>query len=388
MKSSSRFGPAVKRTFLRFVWHSIPFVVLIGVVVFVIVPLGRKITEQKVGLAEQRSGLVRKADEATRVITLEMVPDDLAEVIRLPGMAMPWKSLEVVAEVAGRIMEKNMDDGTVVAQGDVLAVIDRRDYQNAYDSARASYETARVHEQRFKALSKQQFITQSQLDDVSAQVKTTRAAMETAKLNLDRCTIRSAMTGVVDRSHIEEGSFLGVGDPVVRILQIDPLKIQVGIPESDVASVRHLTRFDMTVDALDGKIVTGEYHYLQKTTDSLARLYNLEIRLENPGYEILPDMFVRVAIVKNRDEQGLAVPMYSLITRKGQTGVFVVDQGIARFVPVDTGFQDGWKIQVTSGLFPGDHVVVVGHRMIEDKDPVHVDRRVRSMAELGTELRE
>jgi RND family efflux transporter MFP subunit len=303
-------------------------------------------------------------------------------------MAMPWKSLEVVAEVSGRIMEKNMDDGTVVVEGDVLAVIDRRDYQNAYDSARASYETARMHEQRFKALSKQQFVTQSQLDDVSSQVKTTRAAMETAKLNLDRCTIRSPMSGVVDRSHIEAGSFLGVGDPVARILQIDPLKIQVGIPESDVASVRNLTQFDMTVDALDGKIVTGEYHYLQKTTDSLARLYNLEIRLENPGYEILPDMFVRVAIVKNRDEQGLAVPMYSLITRKGQTGVFVAEQGIARFAPVETGFQDGWKIQVTSGLLPGDQVVVVGHRMIEDKDPLYVDRRVRSMAELGTELRE
>jgi RND family efflux transporter MFP subunit len=385
MKFTSRFGPAVKRTFLRLIWHSIPFVVLIVVVVFVIVPLGRKITEQKAGLAEQRSGLVQKADEATRVITLEMVPDDLAEVIRLPGMAMPWKSLEVVAEVSGRIMEKNMDDGTVVAQGDVLAVIDQRDYRNAYDSARASYETARMHEQRFKALSKQQFVTQSQLDDVSSQVKTTRAAMETAKLNLDRCTIRSPMSGVVDRSHIEAGSFLGVGDPVARILQIDPLKIQVGIPESDVASVRNLTQFDMTVDALDGKIVTGEYHYLQKTTDSLARLYNLEIRLENPGYEILPDMFVRVAIVKNRDEQGLAVPMYSLITRKGQTGVFVAEQGIARFAPVETGFQDGWKIQVTSGLLPGDQVVVVGHRMIEDKDPVHVDRRVRSMSELGAE---
>ncbi len=376
-----------RQRLLGLVWHSIPFVVLTLVVVFIIVPLNRKISVQKAGLAAQRTGQVQKADGAARVITLEMVPDDLAEVIRLPGMAMPWKSLEVVAEVAGRIMEKNMDDGTVVAQGDVLAVIDRRDYQNAYDSARASYETARMHEQRFKALSRQQFVTQSQLDDVSAQVKTTRAAMETARLNLDRCIIQSPMDGVVDRSHIEEGSFLGVGDPVARILQIDPLKIQVGIPESDVASVRNLTQFDMTVDALGGKSFTGQYHYLQKTTDSLARLYNLEIRLENPGYEILPDMFVRVAVVKNRDEQGLAVPMYALITRKGQTGVFVANQDTARFVPVETGFQDGWKIQVTAGLSPGDHVVVVGQRMIEDKDPVYVDRRVRSMAELETERR-
>jgi RND family efflux transporter MFP subunit len=242
---------------------------------------------------------------------------------------------------------------------------------------------AKVQQQRFEALSKQQFITQSQLDDISAQVKTTRAAMETAKVNLERCTIRSPMAGVVDRVHIEEGSFLGVGDPVARVLQIDTLKIEVGIPESDVPTVRNLKQFDMTVDALDGKAFTGQYHYLQKTTDSLARLYNLEIRLANPEHEILPDMFVRVAIVKNRDQQGLGVPIYALITRGGRTGVFVEDQGRARFVPVDTGFQDGWKVQVTAGLSPGDHVVVVGHRIIDDNEPLQVDRRVRSMAELG-----
>jgi membrane fusion protein, multidrug efflux system len=94
-------------------------------------------------------------------------------------------------------------------------------------------------------------------------------------------------------------------------------------------------------------------------------------------------MFVRVSIVKNRDKQGLGVPMYALITRGSRTGVFVEDQGVARFAPVETGFQDGWKIQVTSGLSPGDHVVVVGHRIIEDGEPVKVDRRVQSMAELG-----
>ncbi len=207
--------------------------------------------------------------------------------------------------------------------------------------------------------------------------------METAKLHLDRCTLHAPMAGLVDRSHIEEGSFLGVGDPVARILQIDTLKIEVGIPESDVSTVRNLKQFDMTVDALKGRAFTGQYHYLQKTTDSLARLYNLEIRLENPDHALLPDMFVRVAIVKNREKQGLGVPIYSLIDRGGRTGVFVEDQGRAKFIPVNTGFQDGWKIQITAGLSPGDHVVVVGHRIIDDGEPLKVDRRVRSMAELG-----
>lgn len=137
MKPRSRFWPTVKRTLLRLIWHGFPFVILALVVVFVIIPMGRKISAEKAELAEQQSRQVQETAEATRVITLEMVPEDLMERISLPGMARPWKSLEVVAEVAGRIMEKKMDDGTVVDQGDVLAVIDQRDYQNAYDSARA-----------------------------------------------------------------------------------------------------------------------------------------------------------------------------------------------------------------------------------------------------------
>ncbi len=382
MEPTPRPRKAWKQTLLRIVWHSIPVAAVALAVLFVVLPLGRKITAQKADLAEQQASQMKKEQSLTRVITLEMFPEELAETITLPGVAKPWKSLQVVSEVSGKIMEKNIDDGSVVNQGDILAVLDKRDYQNAYDSARASYETALVNQKRFEALSKQQFITQSQVDDIQAQVKTTRAAMENAKLNLDRSTIRSPMDGIVDRSHIEVGSFLGVGDPVAKLLQIHQLKIQVGIPESDVPSVRRIKQFDMVIDALGGKTYTGQYHYLQKTSDDLARLYNLEIRLDNPGFEILPDMFVRVVVVKNRDAKGLGVPMYALVTRNNQTGVFVEDQGRVRFAPVETGFQDGWKIQIVSGLSAGEQVVVVGHRIIEDNELVQVDRRVQSMAEL------
>ncbi|HKL01025.1 MAG TPA: efflux RND transporter periplasmic adaptor subunit [Desulfotignum sp.] len=382
MEPTPRPWKTWKQRLLRIVWHSIPFAAVVLAVLFVVLPLGRKITAQKADLAEQQASQMKKDQPLTRVITLEMIPEDLAETITLPGVAKPWKSLELVSEVSGKIMEKNIDDGSVVKQGDILAVMDKRDYQNAYDSARASHETALMNQKRFEALSEKQFITQSQLDDIQSRVKTTRAAMENAKLNLDRCTIRSPMDGIVDRSHIEVGSFLGVGDPVTKLLQIHRLKVQVGIPESDVPSVRNIKQFEMVIDALGGKTYTGQYHYLQKTSDNLARLYNLEIRLENPDLEILPDMFVRVNIVKNRDVQGLGVPMYALVTRNNQTGVFVEDQGRVRFAPVETGFQDGWKIQVVSGLSAGEQVVVVGHRIIEDNELVQVDRRVQSMAEL------
>ncbi len=243
-------------------------------------------------------------------------------------------------------------EGRRVNKGDTLAVIDKGDYQNAYDSALASYETAKITEKRLKTLAKKQFVTESQLDDAVVRVKTSKADLENAKLNLSRCTIRSPMQGIVDRIYIENGKFLNPGDPVVKILQIDKLKIEVGIPESDVDAIRKLESFD---------------------------LYNLEIKVDNTELLILPDMFARVTIIKQKEPYGLAVPMYSLVSLNKDVGVYVENNGIVRFKRVKTGFQDGWKIQISEGLAAGEKVVVVGHRIIEDGEQVNVTKTIRDM---------
>lgn len=382
MKSKPDQKKKFSRAFLRFIWHSIPFVIVMLVIALVILPLGRKISTQKKDLARKQARQMKETKALTNVITMEILPDMIMEKISLPGVAKPWISLEVVSEIRGKITIKKIEEGTRVQEGDILAVIDKRDYQNNFDSALASYETAITTEKRFTALSKKQFVTQSQLDDASVRVKTTKAAMDTAELNLSRCTIRSPMKGVVDMVYIENGNFLSVGDPVAKILQIDRLKIQVGIPESDVDAVRRLKHFNMTIDALGGKTYTGDYHYLFKTADSMARLYNLEIKVDNPNLQILPDMFARVNIIKNLDPQGLAVPMYSLVTINKQIGVFVEKEGVVQFRPVTTGFQDGWKTQIPKGLSPGEKVVVVGHGLIEEGQKVKVIQIIQKMEEL------
>ncbi|MBU8847971.1 MAG: efflux RND transporter periplasmic adaptor subunit [Desulfobacterales bacterium] len=367
----------------RLIWKSIPFIAVMLIIGLIILPLGKKISTKKTALAEKQSKEKAVTKALTNVITMELIPAMVMEKISLPGVAKPWVSLEVVSEITGKVIIKKITEGRRVNIGDILAVIDKNDYQNSYNSALASHEMALSTEKRLKTLVKKDFVTQSQLDDAVARVKTSRAALENAKLALRRCTIRSPMRGIVDRVYIENGKFLNSGDPVAQILQIDKLKIEVGIPESDVAAVRKLKSFDMTIDALDKKTYTGEYHYLYKTADSMARLYNLEIKVDNRDGQILPDMFARVKIIKNQDPQGLAVPMYSLVTLNKNVGVYVESKGIVRFRPVNPGFLDGWKTQIPKGLEPGEKIVVVGHRIIEDGEQVNVTKIIRDMKELS-----
>jgi len=367
---------------LRRLWSALPtFFFLLLVCVISILSVQIK-SQGEIIKAKKAEGLHRTRPK-TNVVVLKLTPGLVRERIDLPGTVKPWISLRVVAEVRGRIVEKRVEEGQTVRKGDVLATIDTRDYRNAHLSAQASYEAALASRNRLQALFRDQLATQSQLDEAVARVKTTKAALDNTALDLERCVIRSPMDGVVDKVYIENGQYMNAADPVAEVLQIDRVKVEVGIPESDVDAVRKVKQFRVTIDALKGRTFVGTYHYMAKTADAMARLYRLEIAVSNPDGLILPDMFTRVEIVKQEVSEGLTVPLYALVSRKAMQSVFVVDKGIAKARSVSVGIQDGWRVHIVDGLAAGDRVVVVGTRGINDGEPVNVVREINAIEELN-----
>jgi RND family efflux transporter MFP subunit len=366
---------------LRRLWGFLPLISL-ALLVGAILVLNSWIHSEGEIIKEQKTKGLKEQQVPNNVVALALSPGPIRDQINLPAVVHPWVELQVVAEVRGKVVHKLVAEGQRVQKGTVLAKIDDRDYRNAFASARASYQAAKAAHDRIQRLYKQQVATRSQLDDVVTLLSTTRAAMDTAALNLERCEIRSPMQGVVDRMHIENGQYLNDGDPVARILQIDQVKIEVGIPESDVDAIRRVQQFKITIDALNGKTFKGKYHYLSKSADSLARTYRLEIAINNPDGEILPDMFARAQIVKKQVNDALRVPLYTLTPYKDAHAVFVADQGRARQVPVRIGIQEGWQVQIAEGLQAGDQVIVVGQRDISDGTPIKVLRTVNSIEEI------
>jgi RND family efflux transporter MFP subunit len=323
-----------------------------------------------------------KDQPVPNVVTLKLVPATIRDQIDLPGVTQPWVKLQLVAEVAGRITAKAVREGVAVNEGDVLATIDSRDYQNAFRSAKAAYDLAVSELKRQEALNQRKVAPQSQLDTAVAQVESTRAAMDNARIALERCTIRAPFSGVVNRILVEPGQYLAVGDPVAELLQIARLKVRVGIPESDVDAVRRIDRFKVKIDALGGKVFETRKYFLSKTADSTARLYNLDLALDNSQGVVLPDMFARVEIIKKEIPQGLSIPLYAVINRNKDQIVYVVEDSQARSRTVALGLLDRWQVQVLEGLNQGEEVIVVGQRSVNDGQQVKVVRSVTSPAEI------
>ena len=260
--------------------------------------------------------------------------------------------------------------------------LDDRDYRTRLARIQANYRLAKADYERFGTLVKKKVTPVSELDRVEAQLKDLTSQLSEAKLALERTTITSPISGRVNEIKAKVGELLAVGQPVAQVLQFDQVKVTVGVPESDVATVFDLQEADVVIDALDGLRVKGKKIFLSRQPRSLARLYDLELIIPNTDGRILPGMFARVELVKDVFEQSLAVPLYAIITQGDERFVFVERDGRAEKRKVELGVLVGWEVQVTAGLKPGERVIVVGHRFLDDGQPVKVIKNVSHPSEI------
>lgn len=362
--------------------EALPYILLTALLVAIIV-LVFKIKSEKQILAAENQAAKAEAKPPVNVVALELRPSTIRDRLELPGTVKPWTNLTVVAEITGLVIKKAVVEGQHVAPGDLLVQLDAREYRNQYRSARAAHKTAQTNLKRIERLQAREATTQAKLDEARTQVAAARAAMDNAALAVERCTIRAAIGGVINRLPVEIGHYLNKGDPVAELLQLDRLKVYVGIPESDVDAVRRLETFKVTIDALDGRTWTARKHFLSNTTDEMARLYDLQLEVANPGGEILPDMFARVEIVKNVIQDGIAVPLYAVVTRQDGRVVYVVEENLAIERRIAIGMLDGWRCEVRQGLELGERVIVVGQRNVNDGQAVKVVRQITDPGELA-----
>jgi len=363
---------------LKRLWGTLPFIILF----LIIFGLGSAVGTKKKKLEAEKANALKQEQPGINIVTMELIPANIKESLSLPGKIEAWVKLDVLTEVQGQVLDKLVKEGDDVTKGDVIAKLDSRDYENSLNGAKASYHAAIASQKRLKGLYQEKLATQSQLDEATAMVENYKAAMNNAELNLERSTISAPISGKINKIYFEKGQYLGVNVPVVEILQMDKVKVKVGIPESDADVVKRIEQFNVKIDALNYKTFSGHKYSFSNTADQMAHLYDLNITINNPEGEILPDMFARVEIIKSVSENTIVIPMFSIITLDGKKIVYIEKDGMAHSKEVETGLQEGWQIEVTKGLEHSEQVIVVGQRDVSDNQKVTVVRTIKNIEEL------
>jgi membrane fusion protein (multidrug efflux system) len=360
-----------------FIWRNLPRFILLALCLLIIV-LAFAIASKRSAIQAEQAAAVKQERPPVNTVILPVQPALISNRLNLPGVVEEWIRLDLLAEVSGTVEQVLVKEGQPVKAGDLLLQIEEDDYRIARDRAEAAYALARADFLRDQKVHAKGVIPVAELEAQKTRMQTAKADLDNARLLLERCRVTAPIDGIIRRLDAKEGMFLGIGDPIGVILQIDRVKAVIGIPESDITAVRELEQIDVQIRALDDKIVAGSRSFLSPSPDSTARLYRLELALDNPGHAILPGMFVRADIVKDRKPAALAVPLYSIISRNDEQYVYIEEDGVARKRPVTTGIAE-----IVSGLNAGDRVIVEGHRDVEDGRPVQV---VRVLDDAGDNL--
>ena len=373
-----KLKPKEPRSLNRF----LPLLILL-VLLLIAVALGARVKSEKNRLLEEKSNAVSQERPPVNVVVQELVPAMLRDRLNLPGMIEPWEDLNILAEVRGMVEEVLVKEGDHVNQGDLIVKLDTRDYENTRNSIKAAYNLALTNLKRLSGLHEQEIIAQSQYDTIKTEVESLGADLAIAELQLKRCYIRSSISGFVNVLSAKKGLYLAVADPVATVLDIDRVKVSVGIPETDVDAVRRIDRFEVIIEALQNKKVIGAKYFLAVAPESQAQVYRLELEVANESADILPGMFARVEIIKQEFPEALAIPLYAVISRDNKHYVYLEEDSVAKIREVRLGILDGWQIQVTEGLSPGERVIVVGQRSVDADQGVNVVKKVSSPSEIA-----
>lgn len=300
-----------------------------------------------------------------KVITKD-VPLYLDEI----GTCAAFESVQVQAQVSGQIMERHFKDGADVKKGDLLFTIDPRPYQAAVDAAKADLFLAQANLKRQTELAAKDVTATQDLDTAKANAMRSEAAVATAQVNLDYCSIRSPINGRAGLRQVDAGNTVTSGSNGAVLVSIDnlnPIYTDFTVAEPDLPLVRHYLggpNVKVLTDAEGDNIPPreGSLYFIANVLQPGTGTVQARAVTPNPDHALWPSQFVHVRLVLDKLKNALLVP--SGAVQIGQNGpyIFVVKKDdTLELRQVKPGQkQDGDLTVIKEGLRPGETVVTGG----------------------------
>lgn len=293
----------------------------------------------------------------------------------------------VAAETPGRIERILRDAGGWVEAGELLAELDARNQQMAFDSAGAEIqrldavlENQQVQASRLRNLAERQSVAQDQLDAAETQIRVYRAQRDAAlarlaqaELDLERTRIVSPVSGHVQTRRVSAGDFVATGQVLFEVVSPDALRAILPLPESLQDRIEIGQSVRLSIPARPGQSIDARVSDVRPMVGRSSRAVELMVDLDNPGGWRAGGS-VRAELVLERHE-GLVVPPAALVQRPAGTVVFVYDGG-ARVEQrlVEVGIRRADWVEIAAGLDKSEPVVVDGAGFLADQVRVDVQR--------------
>jgi len=354
---------------------------------------------------------------AVNVTAIAAAAEPIARFIRVSGTLTPQEDAEVAAEIAGRVIATPVERGSLVRANDQLIQIlateveaQAREAQanaaqiearlgleggTAFDvervpevaNARAAYQLAKNEFGRAERLYQDKLLSQSDFDQRSAQLEASqrqydvakngaaqqyqalmgaRARVTVAQKALADTVVRAPFAGAVGERFVSVGDYVTRGAKVASVVRIDPLRVELTVPEQYVSAVAAGRAVTFEVDAYPGETFSGQVRYVSPSVTASTRALTLEAIVPNANGRLKPGFFATAQIEEAQHRPGILVPSAAIRTTAGTARVFVIDGDRVEERIVMTGQVVADRVEIASGVKAGERVATTGVDQLVD----------------------
>ena len=331
--------------------------------------------------------------ERARVVAVDTVVEgDAVERLELLGDVEGELEVKVFAQLAERITRLHVKEGDRVQAGQPLATLHGELQAAGVLQARGAYEAAVANRDRLveevargekllqgDGMSPAQLSTlRANLKAAEAQVAQLAGASEGAAEQRNRTVIRAPIAGVVGLITVDEGDMANPALPLATVARLERVKVKLQAPEADWVRIVPGMAAEVVAPVLPGVAFPGKVTRVSPMVDRTTRAGTVEVLVENGEGRLRPGMVARAGVELSRRAGAVLVPggaplLTSATDRDGSAVAFVVDGETAKRREVKVGRRYGDRIEILSGLAPGERVIVKGQHLLRDGNPIRIE---------------
>lgn len=307
----------------------------------------------------------------TRVEVATIQPSQAYMELTLPGEIEGANDARLASPSGGYVESVLVEEGQLVRAGQALMRVNTSVYSAQLAQSEAQFEQLSREFKRLEVLG--DLASESQLDSLRTQVRVAESNARLARINLSRSVLKAPFGGVISDVALVKGEIANPGSPLVRVIQLDPVHVSIGVSDRDVVGLKDglpaSISTEATADVFEGKII-----HIDPAADISTRLFTVEVAVENPERRLLPGMIAEVRLVEELAEGAVVIPQDWLVTRRDGVGVFLEQDGVATWRSVEAGAIVHDQVVIRGGLSVDDRVVMTGHRELAEGDSLILTR--------------
>ena len=308
------------------------------------------------------------AEVCPSVSVQQVVKQNVVQDATYTSTVQAYVKNNIVPQTAGRITKINVEVGDKVKKGQVLAEIDKVQLQQA----QLQLHNAEVELERLRTLYNAGGLSKSDLDAIELQYNVCKTQVANLKENT---TLLSPIDGVITARNYDAGDMYAMSAPIFTVEQIKPVKLLVGVSESDYTKIKKGDRVTVKADAFPNLTFDGKVERIYPTIDPMTRTFTVEVVVPNNYSTLRPGMFARVT-VNFGTNRNVVIPDVAVVKQQGSGERFVYilnEDGTVTYQKVELGRRMGTEYEVLSGVADSAKVVTGGQIRLKDGIKVSVN---------------